>query len=130
MTEFSSKETGRIGEDIACKYLKDKGYRILERNYVPKWKTFSREEVDIICEKDRAIIFVEVKTLRQSQGEPFLPEDKINFVKQQKIIKVAESYLLEKKIPLDRKWQIDAISVKIDPVSKKAKVRHLKNAIS
>ena len=130
MTEFSSKETGKIGEDIACNYLKNKGYKILSRNYIPKWKTFSREEVDIICEKDGTIIFIEVKTLRQRQSEPFLPEDKINFVKQKKIIKVAESYLLEKKIPLDRKWQIDAVSVLISPDKKKARVRHLENAIS
>ena len=129
MAEFLSKEIGRIGEDIACKYLKKKGHRILERNYVPKWKTFNREEIDIICEKDKTIIFVEVKTLRQDSGKPFLPEDKINFAKQQKIIKVAESYLLEKKIPLDRKWQIDAISITIDPILKKAKIRHLKNAV-
>jgi len=129
MTDFSSKETGRIGEDIACKYLKDKGYKILARNYVPKWKTFSKEEIDIICEKEGTIIFIEVKTLRQGQGEPFLPEDKINFAKQQKIIKVAESYLLEKKIPFDRKWQIDAIAIKIDPILEKAKIRHLENAV-
>ena len=130
MAEFSSKETGRIGEDIACRYLKNKGHRILERNYVPKWKTFSREEVDIICEKDRTIIFVEVKTVIDKGGYNFLPEDKINFTKQQKIMKVAESYLLEKKIPLDRKWQVDAISVLISSDKKKAKVRHLENAVS
>lgn len=129
MVDFSSKEIGRVGENIACDYLKNKGYKILFRNYVPKWETFSREEIDIICEKDGTIIFVEVKTLRQAQGKPFLPEDKINFVKQQKIMKVAESYLLEKKIPLDRKWQIDAMSIKIDLIFKKAKIRHLKNAV-
>ena len=127
MIWFSSKETGRIGEDIACKYLKNKGYEILARNYVPKWKTFSKEEIDIICEKDSAIIFVEVKTIADKAGHNFLPEDKVSFQKYKKIAKVAESYFLEQKISLDKKWQIDVVSVRIGHADQVAKIRHLKN---
>jgi len=69
-----------------------------------------------------------VKTVSENKG--FLPEDKINFLKQQKIKKVAESYLLEKKIPFNTKWQIDTISVRIDPDFQKAKIRHLENTVT
>jgi len=65
-----------------------------------------------------------VKTL--TAGD-FLPEDKVDFLKRKKIIKTAESWLMEKRTPLDSKWQIDVISIKVDPQYKKAQIRHLKN---
>lgn len=124
----SSKKLGKAGEIIAKNYLQKKGYQILAENYIPKWASFDRKEIDLIAKKDDVIVFVEVKTVSENQG--FLPEDKINFLKQKKIIKVAESFLLERKIPLDTKWQIDTISVRIDPNFKKAKIRHLENTIA
>ena len=127
---FSSKELGQIGEKIAGDYLKNKGYKILAENYIPKWASFDRKEVDIIVKKADTIIFLEVKTVSEEQNPGFLPEDKINFLKQRKIKKAAESFLLEKKIPLDTKWQIDTISVRINSILKKAKIRHFQNAIA
>lgn len=50
-------ETGKKGEDLAVKYLKEKGYIILETN----WR-FRRSEVDIIAKDGLILIFVEVKT--------------------------------------------------------------------
>lgn len=124
----SSKNLGKTGEIIANVYLKKKGYQILAENYVPKWASFDRKEIDIVAKKENTIVFVEVKTISGNQN--FLPEDKINFFKQKKIKKTAESFLLEKKIPLDSKWQIDTISVRINFDSKKAKIRHFQNIIS
>jgi putative endonuclease len=43
-------EVGKIGEDIACKYLKSKGYKIIERNFRRKWG-----EIDIVCKKRSGI---------------------------------------------------------------------------
>jgi len=126
--DLSSKKLGRAGEIIAKNYLQKKGYQILAENYIPKWASFDRKEVDIIAKKADIICFVEVKTVSENKG--FLPEDKINFLKQQKIKKVAESYLLEKKIPFNTKWQIDTISVRIDPDFQKAKIRHLENTVT
>lgn len=77
---------GKFGEDIASKYLKDKGYKIKERNY----RTFLGE-IDIICEYKGNIIFVEVKT-RNSDKFGY-PEEAINLAKQRKIIKNALCYL-------------------------------------
>lgn len=49
MEHFISEhiEIGKFGEAIACKYLKSKGYKIIERNFRKKWG-----EIDIICKKD------------------------------------------------------------------------------
>lgn len=127
------KKLGEIGENIAVNYLKKKGYRILERNYFAplprfgRWPGHSSGEIDIIIKKSGIIIFVEVKTIsmtRQSFGDP---EQKVNFLKQRKLFKTAQSWLIKKKISLNAKWQIDVIALKIDLESKKAKLRHFKN---
>ena len=126
---MTSKEIGDLGEKIACDFLKKKGYKILDKNYIPKWlRGPEKKEIDIIAKKDDTIYFVEVKTL-SGDSQTFLPEDKVNFQKQRKIIKAAESYLLEKRISPETKWQIDVIAINIDLNLKKAKIRHLKNVV-
>ena len=39
-------EVGKAGEEIACRYLESKGYKIIERNFRKKWG-----EIDIVCKK-------------------------------------------------------------------------------
>jgi len=125
----SSKEIGNLGEKIAVEFLKKKGYKILDKNYIPKWmRGPEKKEIDIIAQKDGVISFVEVKTLANNK-QTFQPEDKVDFLKQRKLIKVGESYLLEKKYSPERKWQIDVIAIRIDSDSKKAKIKHLKNVV-
>jgi putative endonuclease len=124
----TSKEIGLLGEKIAEKFLKKKGYQILDKNYSSKFVSGPLQgEIDIISKKEDIISFIEVKTLIDSQG--FLPEDKVNLPKQKKILKTAENWLMGKKIPLDSKWQIDVVSIEIKSDSKKATVRHFQNAV-
>lgn len=126
----NSKKVGNLGEKIAQEYLKKKGYKILDRNYLPKFVSGPlRGEIDIIAEKENTISFIEVKTLKDNFGQGFSPEQKVGFSKQRKILKAAENWLIEKKIPLDSKQQIDVISVEINSSSKKAKIRHFPNAL-
>jgi len=48
-----SKELGDFGERVACFYLKNKGYKILERNYFENWSHGTRKgEIDIIAGKE------------------------------------------------------------------------------
>lgn len=144
MKSHNTKKLGAFGERIALNYLRNKGYKILDQNYSPKFVSGpQRGEIDIIAKpgrnifnifqgkKDDVIHFIEVKTLtaninfsRQNFGGP---EEKVDYLKQRKIIKAAENWLMEKKIPLDSKWQIDVISIKIDLNSKKAKIKYFKN---
>lgn len=128
---MTSKDTGILGERIGERYLKRKGYKILERNYSPRFVSGPlRGEIDIIAQKKDVINFVEVKTLLQNQNRPFNPEDKVDFTKQRKIIKTAESWLIKNKIPLETKWQIDVLAIEIDLNKRKAKIRHLRNAVA
>lgn len=55
---MNKKELGKIGEELAIKYLKNLNYKILTKNYRTK-----NGEIDIICEKENSLIFVEVRTI-------------------------------------------------------------------
>ena len=129
-TVENSKEVGALGEKIASEYLEKKGYKILDRNYSPRFISGPlRGEIDIIAKKEDTISFIEVKTLKDNLSKNFSPEQKVDFQKQRKILKTAENWLMEKKISLDSKQQIDVISVEINSALKKAKIRHFPNAI-
>ena len=122
------KRLGNLGERVAENFLRRKGYEILGKNYSSKFVSGpKRGEIDLVAKKDNIISFVEVKTLLSQEN--FLPEDKVDFQKQRKIIKMAESWLMENKIPLDSPWQIDIIAISLDSDAKKAKIRHLENAV-
>jgi len=125
---ISRQKLGQFGEKIAEEFLKRKGYKILDRNFFVR-SAFGPKtgEIDIVAKKDDAISFVEVKTVLASSVSP---EQKVNFQKQRKLIKMAQIWLMKNKIPLNKKWQIDIIAIKIDLNIKKAKIRHFKNAVS
>jgi len=85
MTEGYRRKIGTGGEDKAAHYLEENGYVILERNYRTR-----KGEIDIICEKDGILIFVEVKTRKgKSFGEP---TEAVDPHKVKKILGVAEDY--------------------------------------
>jgi len=124
---MDKKEIGNFGEKIALNYLINKRYQILGRNFIFRIPGNPQKgEIDIVAKKGDTISFIEVKTLKRKKG--FLPEDKVNFSKRKKLRVAAESWLMKNKIPLNSKWQIDVISIKIDS-NKKVKIDHFENAI-
>jgi len=122
---LSPKEVGKLGEDIAVKFLRKKRYKILERNFQKDIKGLKFGEIDIVAKKDNVIIFIEVKTLRR-ESEIF-PEERVNFKKRQIIEKMAEIWLSQHKISLDSLWQIDVLAIVLNFDSRKAKIKHFKN---
>ena len=127
---MTPKRLGILGEKIAQKYLEKKGYQILDKNYSSKFVSGpQRGEIDIVAKKSDVISFVEVKALEDSGGQSsaISPEEKFNLAKKRKIIKMAESWLMEKKISLDSQWQIDVISIRINLKDKKAKILYFQN---
>ena len=79
MTE-ARKSLGKFGENLAVSFLKKKGYKILERNFVIS----GFGEIDIICKKKDRVIFVEVRT--KSNLLYGTLEESITPKKQQKLI--------------------------------------------
>ena len=70
---MNSSEIGKIGEDAACRYLKNKGYSIKGRNI-----HVSHYEIDILADDNGCDVVVEVKTRKNSDhGYPSDFVDKI-----------------------------------------------------
>ena len=113
---------GEIGEDIAVKYLKKKGYYIIERNYCNKFG-----EIDIIAEKENYKIFIEVKS-RTSENYLELAHSLYN--KQiAHLRKAAVYFFVDQNIYLSP-IRFDLIAIKIDPAARKIdKLKHFKNII-
>lgn len=86
---YYQKRLGEIGEEAAVKYLLQHHYKILERNYRCK-----SGEIDIIAQDGQYIVFIEVKTRRNTQYG--LPSEAVNYYKRRKIIQTARHYLAYK----------------------------------
>ena len=51
------KDIGNYGEELSLTYLRDKGYKIISRNFRNKYG-----EIDLICKIKDLLIFIEVKS--------------------------------------------------------------------
>ncbi len=140
MKEPTKKQKiGQIGEGIAIKYLENKGFSIIGRNYLKKCG-----EIDIIVKKNEVLHFIEVKTVSYKNfvcfsddpgGNAFRetdlwrPEDNIHPHKLKRLARTIQVYLLEKFAGKDPEWQFDAVTVRLDMETRRAKVKLLDNII-
>jgi len=128
-------EIGAFGEQIAVNYLINKGFTVLDTNYLKKWG-----EIDIVARetvgKTQIIRFVEVKTVSYETKaalsyavthETWNPEDNVHYTKIQRLNRAIESWLLENDCELD--WQIDIAAVRIVPREKFASIKYIPNII-
>ncbi len=100
------KALGKKGEDFASAYLSKHGYRLLERNFQKRYG-----ELDIICVKDKTLIFVEVKT---RVGHAFgRPEESVT---PRKLAEVKQTALYYKMLhpELPDALRIDVIGIELD----------------
>ncbi len=112
--------TGKEGENIATEFLEEKGYKILDRNFLTK-----QGEIDIIAKEKEEYVFIEVKTRKnKGYGEPIDAIDK-NKIKHLK--KAISYYMYINK--LENKFiRIDVIEVKY--IKNKIYINHIKQAIN
>jgi putative endonuclease len=99
---MSTKKTGTEGEQIAKKFLLEKGYTILFENWRHK-----RSEIDIIANIDDICVFVEVKTRKNNHYGT--PETFVDDKKMEKMNEAAEAFLL--LFPHFKELRFDIISV-------------------
>jgi len=69
------KSSGLKAEKLAAKFLRKKGYRILEERCQTRFG-----EIDLICRKGKELVFVEVRSVASDSG----------------VVKSAKSWLLKK----------------------------------
>jgi putative endonuclease len=103
------KELGKKGEEVALRFLKKKGYRIIEKNYVCKMG-----EMDIIAREKDTLAFIEVKTRTSMRFGP--PQLAVNPSKQRQLSKVALNYLNETRLN-DVKARFDVVAILLGPVN-------------
>jgi len=108
LKEYRGKRgKGQEAETVACVFLKERGYKIIQRNFKTKFG-----EIDIIASKGNVLCFVEVKS---GENLNFLPEWKVNSRKMEKIKKTALAFL--KKTAKDfEECRFDVISIKKDKI--------------
>ncbi|MEK7482020.1 MAG: YraN family protein [Patescibacteria group bacterium] len=107
---MNKAETGKLGENIACRYLVENKYKIIERNFRKPWG-----ELDIIAKApDKTLVFVEVKTMKENFGG-LKPEDQLTKSKLQKLQRTASLYAGHKPELIDdnKGWRIDLIAITI-----------------
>lgn len=113
----------REGEEIAAKYLQNKGFKVIDRNFRAR-----NTELDIVAidpstgSGQATLVFIEVKTRTSDKfGTPF---EQIAYWKLKSLIKAAQYYkLTHSKLP--DQMRIDAISVQY--TFKGPQVEHLQN---
>jgi putative endonuclease len=118
--EMNNKTLGKIGEDIAVKFLRRNGYGILHRN----WRCVLGE-IDIVAQEKDFLVFVEIKTRSSVDfGPGYLS---VNSRKQQKLIKLGQVYLKRYGIG-DKPCRIDVVSIDMDNNTKGINVELIKDA--
>ncbi|MBO8171046.1 MAG: YraN family protein [Bacillaceae bacterium] len=96
-------QTGRKGENLAVRFLQQKGYQIIEQNYRTRFG-----EIDIVASLNATIVFVEVRTRTTKYGGT--GAESVGFRKQNKIRQVARYYLYRKHL-YQHPVRFDVISV-------------------
>lgn len=101
-----NRKKGTEGEEIAARYLRTKGYQIVEMNNSTKWG-----ELDLIATKNNILIFVEVK---YKTSEDFgTPEEMIGARKLSQVKRTAEMYILDNPDVANKydSYQVDAVCI-------------------
>jgi putative endonuclease len=102
-TQNTNTALGRIGEEAAVKFLREKGYQILVQNY-----RYRKDEIDIIAKHGKLLVFVEVKARKNNYYG--YPEEFVNKAKASNIIRAAQNYIVTKNWVSGIRFDIIAIT--------------------
>lgn len=115
-------ELGKLGEELAAKYLEEKGWYIRHKD----WR-FNNTDLDLVCidEDDTTLLFVEVKT--RSSDEYGRPEEAVDAEKRKNITIAATAYRqIYKKENRDVRFDIIAIT----GTEPQFMIEHIENAFT
>jgi putative endonuclease len=113
-----SDAMGPRGENVAARFLRDQGYKIIIRNF-----RCVVGEVDIIARDGQTLVFVEVKT--RAYDDP-TPEEQINAIKRHQLTKAARFYLSRYGTP-QPPARFDVVAI-VWPTGRDPQIRHEPNA--
>jgi putative endonuclease len=99
-----ARDHGRLGEDLAFRYLRGRGCTVVARNYVAR---SGAGEIDLVAWEGGVLVFVEVKT--RSSGDFGAPDTAVDAEKQRRIALAAREY--------GRRAQVEESRTRFDIVS-------------
>lgn len=103
-----AKDTGRLGEQHAAKFLSAQGYEILEINY-----RHEKAEIDLIARQNDTLVFIEVKTRKNAHfGHP---EEFVDEKKAEMVLSAAEHYIYENDWTGNIRFDVISITLSADP---------------
>ena len=115
------KELGRKGEEIALKFLKEKGYELVARNY----RCHNFGELDLVMRDGKYLVFVEVRTKKNTvHGTPI---ETVDYAKRRQIEKMASLYFTKEKVPEDTYCRFDVVGIVL-PSDGKPQIEHIQDA--
>ncbi|HEU0085678.1 MAG TPA: YraN family protein [Candidatus Paceibacterota bacterium] len=116
---FTTKrqKIGKLGEQVATRFLMKHNHKILDQNYTRPWG-----EIDIVsCEKSATgniLHFIEVKSLKVTDlnlmDTSYNPAENLHYRKRLRMAKTIKTYLWASKIPENQPYQVDLIIVYLD----------------
>lgn len=116
------RDTGILGEQLACEFLGSNGYQVIETNY-----RCPQGEIDIVARQQDTLVFIEVRTRtsRKFGG----PEESITPVKMQKLRTVADHYgQNHKNLPEARR--IDVVAIEMNKRGRATRIELIENAVA
>lgn len=115
-----NSSTGRLGEQIAARYLVSKGYRVVELNFRAKVG-----EIDIIAIRPNGVTtFIEVKAKVGTRfGAPF---EALTFGKRARLHKTIQFYMLKNRLS-NSKLAFEVVSIVLDTHKNVESIKHFDN---
>lgn len=101
---MNKRKVGTAHEAQAIRFLQNKGYTVLERNFRCKVG-----EIDLVALDGEYLVFIEVK-FRKTSGSGY-PEEAVGAAKQRKISRTAEYYCMTRGISPDAGIRFDVIAI-------------------
>lgn len=113
------RKAGMAAEEKAASWLKEQGYRIIDRNF-----NVRRGEVDIVAANNEVLAFVEVRS--RSSSSHGSPEETISPAKIKRIITASRYWLVKNgDFGLDIRFDVIALDYSDNP---EGELRHLPGA--
>jgi len=112
---YHNQKIGRLGQQIAVKFLKSKDFRIIAENIY-----FRVGEIDILAEKEDVLSFIEVKT--RTNLKFGYPEEGVTDQKREHLESAIDLYVVENNI--NQECVLEIISVRLDSKNKRAFVKY------
>ncbi len=96
---------GKLFEDKAVAFLKQNGFKIIERNF----RVHNIGELDIIAQKAKEVYFVEVR--HRGKGSFATGLESVDKRKMRKIVKTAICYIKQKRLKTNKTFHFTVISI-------------------